>query len=84
MILTSFVCIVWLIVVVGNPFGVSGKHLSPSGIFSKVPIGEPSHQIELTFNQVLPGLSFLDILFLNSQARIDLLSLFRLENTSTI
>ena len=37
MILTIFVRIVWLVVVVGNPFGVSGKDLSPGSILSPRP-----------------------------------------------
>lgn len=73
-----------LIVMIGNPFGMGGEQSGPGVILGKIPVGEPSLEVELTLNQILPALPFLDLLLLDSQALIDLQGLLRLENAPTI
>ncbi len=51
---------------VSDPFGMRGKDLRPGSVLGKIPVSKPSHNVELTFNQVLPGLSFLNLFFLVS------------------
>src|SRR6266496_2817928 len=70
-ILAVLVSIVGLIIVIGNPFPMGGKHSAPGSILGKIPVRKPSHQIELRLNQILPGLSLLNLHFLNGERLVD-------------
>ncbi len=37
---------------VSDPFGMRGKDLRPGSVLGKIPVSKPSHNVELTFNQV--------------------------------